>query len=62
MSIDLEAGSYTVIEEIKAQSDIDVEDSAEVDAILYHDLNNCSNKAICGTQEGSLHLVDLETS
>ena len=30
--------------------------------MLYHDLNNCSNKAICGTQAGALSLVDIEES
>ena len=32
----------------------------EKDAILYHDINNCANKAICGMQSGAICLVDIE--
>lgn len=30
------------------------------DAVLYHDINNCANKAICGSQEGAINLIDIE--
>ena len=46
--ISCDGDSYTTIEEIPlaAASDDTIGDP---DAILYHDLNNCTNKAICGT-------------
>ena len=39
-----------------------VPEGSEDDAVLYHDLNNCTNKAICGTQNGGLQLIDIEAS
>ena len=54
VSIDIEEGTYTIIEEIPLSE-------GSNDAVLYHDINNCAAKAICGTQEGNLNLVDIET-
>ena len=55
--ISIDGLSYTEIETIRG---VPVE--SENDAVLYHDLNNCTNKAITGTQNGALALIDIEQS
>ena len=49
---DLESGQYNIIESLLA--------GESSDAVLYHGLNNCTNKAICGLQSGNLNLMDIE--
>ena len=44
VSVDCEQDTYTTIEEIDGKN-ADGED----DSILHHEINNCANKAICGT-------------
>ena len=61
VSVDCESATYTNIEEIDTNFTSDsAQETEEKDAVLHHEINNCANKAICGTQSGSICLVDIE--